>query len=289
MHGIVCVAAIQLVSTADLKTNLLRIEGLVRQAVEKGAHWVVLPENFALMDGAGSRVLGEQAQWPDSEVRQWLARLSSAHQIWIFAGSLPDARRPDGSLIEDGRVRSVCRVYGPDGVERARYDKLHLFDVDVGDAQGRYRESERFEPGESVIDIDIQGSHSGCLYRLHVGLSICYDLRFPALFSHLRARGCDVIVVPAAFTFETGRHHWKTLLRARAIENQVYIVAPNQGGEHDARRRTWGHSMIIDPWGEVLDCVTQEGEGIAIATLDADRLVSIRKAMPLQQHQRPLR
>lgn len=288
MQGLSRVAAIQLVCTADPIANLQRVEAQIRSAAAAGAQWVVLPENFALMDGAASRALGEQEQSSGGHVRQHLSALSAQLGIWIVAGSLPDARRPDGTLITDGRVRSVCRIYGPQGQECARYDKLHLFDVDVGDAQGRYRESERFEPGDAVVSCDLSSGETSTTFRLRVGLSICYDLRFPSLFSRLRAARCDVIVVPAAFTYETGRHHWEILLRARAIENQVYIVAANQGGWHDARRRTWGHSMIIDPWGEVLDCVEAEGEGMALATLDGAHLAKIQMAMPLLQHRRDL-
>ncbi len=271
------VAAIQLVSGANIAQNLERTVFWVKQAAARGAGVVVLPENFALLESKKGLELGRQEATENGPVRRQLAKLARECQLWIVAGSLPCALRPDGSEVA-GRVRAVCWVINPQGQFVGRYDKIHLFDVDVEDAFGSYRESRYIEPGEKTVCTETP------LGR--VGLSICYDLRFPELYRQLIAQGASWIVVPAAFTFTTGQAHWETLLRARAIENQVYIVAPNQGGKHDSRRETYGYSMIIDPWGKVVACHEEPGEGMVVATMDMAKLEAIRKKMPVIQHRR---
>lgn len=268
-------AIVQLVSGLDLKRNLESVEHWISQASAEGADLIVLPENFALMESPQLQELGSQEGDSGGPVRQRLASLAREHQCYILAGSLPCARRPDGQPCQ-GRVRSMSLLLGPDGHECARYDKIHLFDVAVGDAQGQYRESDRFEAGDSltVHPIGTQG--------LVLGLSVCFDLRFPQLYQALSQQGANLMAVPSAFTYTTGKAHWELLLRARAIENQCYVLAPNQGGQHSEKRRTWGHSMIVDPWGEVIAAAPPEGEGMAVAELYLADILSRRQQMPLR-------
>jgi predicted amidohydrolase len=262
----------------------------------------VLPYNFPKLENDSILSLAQAESSSQGKVRRFLAELARETGSWLVAGSLPDSTRPDGSRITD-RVRSVCRVYDPMGNEHCRYDKIHLFDVDVQDSQGSYRESDRFEPGSAIVCADLLSDSSSCTFSgtfsamghalaaaaeqpLRLGLTICYDLRFPELFGMLREAGAHIVSVPSAFTHATGKAHWEVLLRARAIENQVFVIAANQGGVHDNHRRTWGHSMIVDPWGTILDQMTDDGEGLAVARLDLHQLSAVRAAMPLLQHKR---
>jgi len=265
------IAVIQMVSGERLDDNLRVADGLVREAAEGGARLVLLPENFALFDSANLRTLAEAGE----EVRARVAALAAKAGVWLVAGSLPQATRPDGSAVPAPRVRSSCLVFDDTGSLRARYDKRHLFDVDVADAQRSYRESDYIEPGEAPLVVETPVGR--------LGLSICYDLRFAAHYQALRDAGAELITVPSAFTAVTGAAHWEVLLRARAIENQCYLLGADQGGRHSNRRETWGHSMIVDPWGEVLG-VQAQGEGVVVAEVDPDRLRRIRDEMPVQLH-----
>lgn len=260
-------AAIQMNSGADIAANLRQAATLVRQAAEQGAQLVLLPEMFLTLDGRQYPAIAADPAY----VRQ-LAGWASEYGLWLVAGAVP-MLSPDG----DPRVRSSTLVFDASGEPVARYDKIHLFDVDVGDAQGRYRESERFAPGTELVVVDTPAGR--------LGLSICYDLRFPGLFQRLREQGAEIITVPAAFTHTTGAAHWQPLLRARAIETQCYVVAANQCGWHDEKRRTWGHSQIIDPWGTVLTELEEE-PGVALALLEPERLEDVRRRMPVLAHRR---
>lgn len=271
------VALIQMVSEKDRDTNLARVSALLGEAARSGARIAVLPENFACFDSAGMRALAEQELGPEGPVRRFLAEQARSLGLWIVAGSMPMAVRPDGSPVPAPRVRATCWVLDDQGREVARYDKVHLFDAEVGDSHGSYRESDTFEPGTTPVCVDTP------LGKL--GLSICYDLRFPELYRKLVEQGATWIVVPSAFTWRTGQAHWEPLLRARAIEDQVWICAPNQGGQHDARRRTWGHSMVVDPWGTVVR-QAGEGESLLLARLDPDQVTATRQAMPALQNRR---
>ncbi|WP_246065269.1 carbon-nitrogen hydrolase family protein [Hydrocarboniclastica marina] len=271
------IALIQMVSGRDPSANLARVRELLKQASEQGASIAVLPENFASFYSAGMRTLAEQETTTSGPIRSFLADQARELGIWIVAGSLPMAIRPDGSPVPAPRVRATCWVIDDQGREVARYDKIHLFDAEVGDAQGSYKESDTFEPGDELVCVDTPAGR--------LGLSICYDLRFPELYRGLVARGATWVVVPAAFTWRTGQAHWETLLRARAIEDQVWVCAPNQGGQHDSKRRTWGHSMMIDPWGTVVRSA-EEGEQLLLATLDPARVGEVRRAMPAWQNRR---
>ncbi len=267
------VAVIQLVSGSDWRVNLERAAYWIAQAAQAGAQLVLLPENFAVFNSSQLVERGRDELSPQGPIRGFIAEQARQHGIWIVAGSLP-------VLSTDGRrVRSACLVVDDQGVERARYDKIHLFDVDVADSQGSYRESDQIEPGGTVVLVDTPVGR--------LGLTICYDVRFPLLYQKLVEQGAQLISVPAAFTYATGEAHWQVLLRARAIETQCYLLAANQGGVHNASRQTYGHSMVVDPWGELLGCHA-EGEGMVLAPVDLDRVSQLRSRMPIQSHRRPL-
>lgn len=269
-------AAIQMRSGDRIDKNLIEAERLVKYAVEQGAQWVVLPENFALLatDKLYSTGLGEvHSKGP---IRSFVSELATRYNIWIVAGSIPVTARPDKSPV-DGRVRAVCFVYDNRGIEVARYDKIHLFDVQVDDQYGSYMESESIEPGDEVKVLDTPFGR--------LGLTICYDLRFPELFRLLCEKGAEIITVPSAFTAVTGAAHWELLLRARAVENLCYLVGADQSGRHSETRQSFGHSMVVNPWGEVL-ARKSRGPGVVLADIDLDYLATLRKRMPVAEHRR---
>lgn len=274
------VAAIQMVSQADVPTNLCAAESLVAEAACRGAQLVLLPENFAVFNAQALR------EWAEKDLQGALsgqvAGWAQRHGVWIVAGTLPQiSRYPETQgQVSEGRVRTSSLIFDPQGRQQGRYDKIHLFDVDVADAHGAYRESETIEPGTEPVcmTMDFGG---GLIAK--TGLSVCYDLRFPELYRHLSRQGANILTVPAAFTWETGRAHWEPLLRARAIENQCFVIAANQGGQHSSTRRTWGHSMIIDPWGSVL-ASQDDGEGVVLAILDFAEQQLLHRRMPVQSH-----
>lgn len=270
------VAVLQMVSGHDLEQNLADARELLEAASEKGAVAAVLPENFAVLSTRQMLERGLDERTPQGPIRSFLAEQARRLGLWIIGGSVPIAARPDGTELTD-RVRASCLVFDDQGQQVARYDKIHLFDAQVEDAQGRYRESDTFEPGEDVVTVDTPFGR--------LGLAICYDLRFPELFRMLREEGAEWITLPSAFTYQTGAAHWHPLVRARAIENQVWMVAAGQGGEHDSKRRTYGHSMIVDPWGSMTVEVS-EGMTLALAELDPQRLEMTRERMPVWSHRR---
>ncbi len=270
------VAAIQMVSTNDINANLNEARDLLARAASDGARVAVLPENFAVLATSQMLDCGRKEATESPTIRGFLADQAKALGLWIVGGSLPLARRPDNSPIQD-RVRAVCLVYDDHGQEVARYDKIHLFDAIVEDALGQYRESDTFESGDQIITVDTPVGK--------LGLAICYDLRFPELFRALREQGADWVCLPSAFTWQTGNAHWHTLTRARAIENQIWIVAAGQGGQNSTHRRTYGHSLICDPWGKVVSELA-EGPGVVMAELDVGKLSQLRKRMPVWEHRR---
>jgi len=272
------VAVLQMSSTTDVDCNLECAERLIADAVQQAAKLVVLPENFALLGVSDPYPAGlrEAKNAEPDTLREWLASMARKYAVWLVAGSIPMANRPDGSLLEK-HVRAVCLVLNDLGEEVARYDKIHLFDVDVADAYGSYRESDTVEPGDQVVLVDTPCGR--------LGLSICYDLRFPELFHQLRQQGAEIISVPSAFTAKTGEAHWQVLLRARAIETQCYLLAPNQCGQHSETRQSYGHSMIVDAWGKVA-ASRQDRPGVIVADIDLERLAEVRQRMPVVQHSR---
>lgn len=271
------VAAIQMVSGHDVEDNLKEARRLLAQAADLGASVAVLPENFAVLSTRKMLECGSRESSPDAPIQAFLAEQAAALGIWIVGGSLPIAGRPDGSSVPD-RVRASCVVFNDQGQQVARYDKIHLFDAMVEDAQGQYRESDTFEPGEDLVVVDTPAGR--------LGLAVCYDLRFPELFRKLREQGAEWVCLPSAFTWNTGDAHWHALIRARAIENQVWVVAPGQGGYNSERRRTYGHSLVSDPWGRIVSEQEEDGPGVVTAELDMDRLKEIRTRMPVWEHRR---
>ena len=265
-------AAIQMVSNDQVDANLKIAADLIAQAADAGANLVVLPENFAFMGRYEGAVAGV-AEMPDQTgpIQQFLASQAARHTLVLVGGSVP--------LVNAGsdKIFASSLVYGPDGQCLARYDKLHLFDVQIGDHEG-YKESATFSAGGAVITVDTPYAK--------LGLSICYDLRFPELYRQLTQRGADLLLVPSAFTATTGAAHWSSLLRARAVENLSYVIAPNQGGVHASGRETYGHSMIIDPWGQVLVCHTDSNTGVVMATIDLNEQQALRQRFPALSHAR---
>lgn len=263
---IVNCAVIQMNSGEDRDANLRRAGQLVGQAAADGAELVALPENFARMRKSDREpARGESSGGP---IQTWARKTAAAEGVYLLAGSFPEA----------APTRSKCYntslLIDPQGRTVAAYRKIHLFDVAVPGGE-THRESDRTLPGRETVIADTS------LGRL--GLSVCYDLRFPELYRRLTEAGALIVFAPSAFTERSGKAHWEILVRARAIENQVFMVAPAQEGGHPGGRRTYGHSLIVDPWGEVLAEIP-EGEGVALAGLDLDRLTAIRRAMPCLEH-----
>ncbi|WP_417566291.1 carbon-nitrogen hydrolase family protein [Marinobacter sp.] len=270
------VAAIQMVSSHDMQANLSEAARLLAEAAGQGVGVAVLPENFAVLATGQMVDCGRREAGDEPVIRAFLAQQARKLGIWIVGGSMPLAQRPDGLDIQT-RVRATCLVFDDQGTEVARYDKIHLFDAMVDDAHGQYRESDTFEPGEQVVTVDTPAGK--------LGMAICYDLRFPELFRALREQEADWVCLPSAFTWQTGDAHWHPLIRARAIENQIWVVAPGQGGQNSERRRTYGHSLICDPWGRVVTEIG-EGPGVVVAELDTDQLSNLRTRMPVWEHRR---
>ncbi len=265
--GPVRIAAIQTVSGPDVDANLEAVAALVAEAAAAGAALVALPEYFALISTDESAKVRIREAEGDGPLQAFLAATARRHGVWLVGGTIPLC-----ASVGD-KVRNSTLVFDDQGRRVARYDKIHLFGFRRGEEH--YDEAATIEPGGEVCCFDSPAGRTG--------LSVCYDLRFPELF---RAMGeVDLIVLPAAFTFTTGRAHWEVLLRARAIENQCYVIAPAQGGRHPGGRRTWGHTMIIDPWGEVLAC-REEGPGVVLAELDPGRIAEVRESLPALCHRR---
>lgn len=264
------IACIQMASGPNVDANLAEAERLIERAAAAGAVLAVLPEHFASMGGdEQKRAIAEVPG--DGPIQAFLAERARRHGLWLVGGVVP-LRTGSGD-----RVRAAVLVYDDAGRQVARYDKIHLFDVTVPGSGERYRESALIEPGDTVVVID---SPVGRL-----GLCVCYDVRFPELFRLQVDQGMEVLAVPSAFTAVTGRAHWQPLLQARAIENQIYVAAADQGGYHLGGRETHGHSMIVDPWGTVLDCLPS-GAGVVSAEVDTVRQRALREQFPVLQHRR---
>ncbi len=267
MNETVKVAAVQMVSTPKVEENIAAARRLIAQAAQQGAQLVLLPEYWPIMGMSEADKVAHAEQLGSGPIQQFMADTAREQRVWLIGGTLP--------LVapEAGKVLNTTLVYDPSGERLARYDKIHLFSFVKGDES--YDEARTIVHGTEVSTFEAPFGR--------VGLSVCYDLRFPELY---RAMGeCALIVVPAAFTYTTGRAHWEILLRARAIENQCYVLAAAQGGRHQNGRRTWGHSMLIDPWGEIRD-VLPEGEGIAIGEIEGRHLHGVRESLPALRHRK---
>lgn len=273
------VAAIQMVSGPDVQANLHQAGKLLQTAARGGAELVVLPEYFCLMGQCDADKLAIGEVFGSGPLQQFLSDTARTLGLWLVGGTLPLAcPAPDAAAPDAARVTNSSLVFSPDGACVARYDKVHLFRFDNG--QERYDESLVLKAGTEPVTFDLP-SRDG--HRWRIGLSVCYDLRFPELYRAYASAGAHVMLVPSAFTYTTGQDHWEVLLRARAIENLSFVVAAAQGGLHDNQRRTWGQAMLIDPWGQVLAQKAQQA-GVVLAELDFDVLTACRSRLPALQH-----
>ena len=264
------IAAIQMVSGPRVEDNLAAAGRLLAEAAGQGCEFAVLPENFCLMAGSDAAKLAVREAPGAGPVQDFLAATARRLGLWIVGGTLP-LRASD-----DQHLHNTSLAYSPQGECVARYDKIHLFKFENGREQ--YDESRVIEAGGAPQSFTL-ASRDGHAWR--VGLSVCYDLRFPELY---RGLGADLLLVPSAFTLTTGQAHWEVLLRARAIENLAYVCAPAQGGKHENGRRTWGHSMVVDPWGELVAQRADEGAGVVLADLDIARIAQVRQQLPALDH-----
>jgi deaminated glutathione amidase len=264
-------AAIQMASGPNVEANLFEAEWLIGKAVEAGAELIVLPENFALMGMSEKDKVMIRERPGEGRIQGYLSEQARRHGVWIVGGTVPLA------CPEPDKISAACLLFNDRGEQVARYDKIHLFDVHIVDSHERYKESETIASGKEAV---VANTPFGRL-----GLAICYDLRFPELFRAMLDRDAELVAVPAAFTAITGKAHWECLVRARAIENLIYMIAAAQGGYHVNGRETFGDSMIVDPWGMVLDRL-RHGSGVVVAGLDRGRLQSTRRNFPVIEHRR---
>jgi len=263
------IAAIQMAAGPNTAANLTEAARLIELAVQAGAKMIVLPENFAHMGHKESDKLEIREKEGEGPIQKFLREQAIKHHIWLVGGTLPLA------TDDPAKVRASCFVYNDIGEQVARYDKIHLFDVSINSTGETYAESETIQAGNELVVFD---SPFG-----RVGLAVCYDVRFPELFRKMHQQQVEIIALPSAFTATTGKAHWEQLVRARAIENLCYVIAANQGGYHVNGRETYGHSMIVDPWGNVLD-ILPSGSGYVMAKTDLEQLHQIRRTFPALEH-----
>jgi nitrilase len=264
------VAALQMVSAPSRERNLEDAARLIAEAASDGAELVLLPEYFCFMGFKETDKLSVREPYGDGPIQRFLADAARRHGVWLIGGTLPLA--VDGPSPDPERVLNTTLVFDPQGQEAARYDKIHLFNFEKGSES--FDEARTIRPGGDVRTFEAPFGR--------VGLSVCYDLRFPELYR--RMGDVALIVVPSAFTYTTGRAHWEMLLRARAVENQCYVLAAAQGGTHENGRRTWGHSMLIDPWGEIVAQRTADGSDVVTGDIDRKRIEEVRRSLPAWRH-----
>jgi deaminated glutathione amidase len=264
------IAAIQMTSGSQVSANLAEVARLIGQAVDAGATMVVLPENFAIMPMQEGDRLAMVEKDGAGPIQDFLCERAREHRIWLIGGTIPLQAR------QRNKVRAACLLFDDQGTRVARYDKIHLFDVKLPNGE-EYLESGVIEAGDEIVVVDTP------LGRL--GLAVCYDLRFPELFRHILDEGAEIITLPSAFTVLTGKAHWEALLRARAIENLMFVIASAQVGRHSNGRETYGDSMIVGPWGEVLGRLTS-GPGFVIADIDREHMQRVRSALPSIEHRK---
>lgn len=268
-------SVVQMNSQNDIEENFIHVERMIQQSKAEGASLITFPENFICF-AAGK----QQENAAQFEVfQQRLEALAHRYDIWIVAGTLPCPFRPDGTRITDGRVRTTSLCISPEKTE-ARYDKIHLFDVQVGDGVGGYQESKHFEPGDTPV---VAQTPFG-----NIGLMVCYDLRFPELALTLRNQGAHILTAPAAFTYTTGQKHWQLLLQARALDSQCQVLGAAQQGWHGEKRQTWGHAGATNSEGKLLSIIEKEGLQLTTIPFDREEQQKIRTSMPLMQHRRLL-
>lgn len=264
-------AAIQMASGPNVNANLIEAGRLIGKAADAGASLVVLPENFALMGLSEQDKVNVREQDGRGVMQDFLADSASKHGVWLVGGTIPLEAN------DNGKVRGSCLLLDDKGERIARYDKIHLFDVNIPETGENYNESETIEHGDSVVVVDTPFGR--------LGLAVCYDLRFPELFRKMADQDVQIIALPSAFTAITGKAHWEVLVRARAIENMCYVAASAQGGYHVSGRETYGNSMIVNPWGVVIDRL-EHGSGFVIANVDLDYMASMRRNFPVLGHRK---
>lgn len=265
------VAGIQMTSGHEVKENLLIAKGLIQQAVDEGVGLIVLPEMFAIMGLDQLDKVKYREPLDRGPIQDFLHEQAAKHKVWLVGGTMPI------STEDNSKVRATCLVINEEGKRVARYDKIHLFDVTLNGKTESYSESTTTEPGELIAVIQTPIGK--------LGLAVCYDLRFPEMFRLMHDQGVEVVALPSAFTYTTGAAHWEILVRARAIENLVYIVAAGQSGTHPSGRKTFGHSMIVNPWGEIKASLPQ-GAGVVSAEVHLDYLHQLRNEFPALTHRR---
>lgn len=267
----ITIAAIQMTSTANLNENLTIAEHLLAKACKLGAKLIVLPENFAMLAKNSKDYLSIAEKLNHGKCQRRFKEWAKRYKVWLVAGTFP--------LIsgQHNKCYSSCLVYDETGELQARYDKIHLFDVTVPNSTETHSESSIFLPGKRAVTVKTPWGK--------LGVAICYDLRFPELFRTEAYNQVDIIALPAAFTYSTGKAHWDILIRARAIENQCFLIAAAQSGTHENSRKTYGHSMVVNPWGEIIQC-SSEGQSTVIGTIDFDYLKQIRTTFPVLEHRR---
>ena len=268
---IIKVAGVQMASGPNVNANLIEAGRLINLAADAGADLIVLPENFAIMGMKEQDKVQIKEALGAGPIQDFLAEQARKYGIWLVGGTIPlQASDPD-------KVRAACLLYDNQGQVKAHYDKAHLFDVHIFQSDENYNESETIEPGDEIIVTDTPFGR--------MGLAICYDLRFPEMFRSMADLGVDIVAIPSAFTAVTGKAHWEPLVRARAIENQCYVVAAGQGGYHVNGRESYGDSMIVDQWGQILDRLTS-GSGFVIANYDREQIRKVRKTFPVLEHRK---
>jgi deaminated glutathione amidase len=266
------VAAVQMVSTDIVNENLELAQKLITDAVCRQAKLVTLPENFPLMGIEDSERLAIKEPFGTGPIQSFLSEQARQHRIWLLGGTLPlESENPD-------KVFAANLLYNPDGECIAHYDKIHLFDVLLDESSNEsYKESDAFEAGKKIV---VAATEIG-----NIGLSVCYDLRFPEMYRKMHDDNVQIITAPSAFTATTGEAHWESLLKTRAVENLCYVIASNQGGTHANERETWGHSMIVDPWGSILASI-DKGAGVAVAEINLEKQSKLRNTFPALKHRK---
>jgi deaminated glutathione amidase len=267
------IAALQMTSVANVQANLATARQLLERARAAGVTVAALPENFAIMGRKEAEKLQAAEPMGEGPIQAFLSRSARELGLWIISGTIPIRAESDPE-----RVAAACLVFDDGGRCVARYDKIHLFDVDLPDREERYRESATIAPGSEPVVVSTPAGR--------VGLAVCYDVRFPELFRILQAQGAQILSLPSAFTAPTGRAHWELLVRARAVENLCYVIAPAQSGTHESGRETWGESMVVDPWGHVLDRVAAAGPGLAVGQVDRTLQQDLRMRFPVLSHRK---
>lgn len=257
-------------STPDLADNLKQAEIHLLQAAKQGAKLAVLPEMFATMGVASQNNVSIKEKMGEGRIQAFLEQQAEKNNLWIIGGTIPIRCQ------DTDKIRAACLVYDNQGRFVARYDKIHLYDADISPTE-QYRESDTTDPGSNVVVIDTPVGK--------IGLTVCYDVRFPELFRALVNKGAEIFALPSAFTVKTGEAHWELLARARAVENFCYVIGACQGGLHSSRRRTYGHSLIINPWGEVIASRGDTSPGVICSKIDLNKMYSLRKRIPVLAHQ----